>query len=40
MTSVCWEPLSYPVEHAIKTFRVGVIEEKDVHWIVWRAERG
>jgi hypothetical protein len=37
MASVCERPS--PLKHAVKTFRVGVVEEKDVHWIVWRAER-
>jgi len=40
MTSVLWKPPSYFVKHAIKAFGIGIIEEKDVHWIVWRAERG
>ena len=35
-----WESLSNPAKNAIKIFRVGVVEEKDVHGIVWRVERG
>ena len=33
------ESLPYSFKHAVKTLRVGVVEEKDVHWIVSRARR-
>src|SRR5438128_12511974 len=33
------ESVAYPIENAIETLRVGVVEKGDVHGIVWRAER-
>ncbi len=33
------KPIAYPVEHAIETIRIGIVEEKDIHRVVRRAER-
>src|SRR5207248_2608516 len=33
------KPIAYPVKHAIETVRIGIIEEKDIHRVVRRAER-